>query len=108
MPNHLHGILWIIDRTGDSPSIDASGTTLPRVMQWFKTMSTNEFMRAAKRAGRRGGILWQRSYWERVIRDERSLAEIRRYIEDNPRRWAEDEENPANKVRAVRTMSAAK
>ncbi len=38
--------------------------------------------------------VWQRNYYERVIRDERELEVIRVYIQDNPGRWAEDTENP--------------
>ncbi|TAK59461.1 MAG: hypothetical protein EPO22_10115, partial [Dehalococcoidia bacterium] len=99
MPNHIHGVLWIIDQRDWREDINVAGTTLPRIMQWFKTMSANEFLRAAKRAQRQGGPLWQRSYWDRVIRNDQSLHDIRRYIDDNPRKWAEDEENPANRSR---------
>lgn len=43
-----------------------------------------------------GAPVWQRNYYERVIRDERELAAIREYILDNPRKWADDTYNPAN------------
>ena len=39
--------------------------------------------------------LWQRNYYEHVIRDEDDLDRIRRYIEENPLRWDQDPENPA-------------
>jgi REP element-mobilizing transposase RayT len=39
------------------------------------------------------GRLWQRNYYEHIIRDERSLDLIREYIENNPWRWEEDPEN---------------
>ena len=42
------------------------------------------------------GRLWQRNYYEHVIRDEREWDRIRRYIESNPANWDEDEENPAS------------
>ncbi|MHB8713677.1 MAG: transposase [Trichloromonadaceae bacterium] len=42
-----------------------------------------------------GVPVWQRDYYERVIRDERELAAIRQYIADNPAKWAEDENHPA-------------
>jgi REP element-mobilizing transposase RayT len=42
------------------------------------------------------GRLWQRNYYERVIRDETEWNNARQYILDNPARWAENEENPAN------------
>ena len=40
-----------------------------------------------------GGRVWQRGYYDRIVRNERELAAIRRYIRDNPARWAEDREN---------------
>ncbi len=40
-----------------------------------------------------GAPVWQRGFYEHVIRDEADLDRIRRYIEENPLRWAEDEEN---------------
>ena len=45
--------------------------------------------------GTPGVPVWQRNYHEHIIRDENSLARIRRYIVDNPRQWALDRENPA-------------
>ena len=41
-----------------------------------------------------GAPVWQRNYYERVIRNEEELNAVRQYILDNPRRWAEDPENP--------------
>lgn len=46
--------------------------------------------------GTPGAAVWQRNYYERVIRDDRELERAREYILDNPRRWAEDRYNPAN------------
>jgi putative transposase len=43
-----------------------------------------------------GAPVWQRSYYERIIRDDEELLRIREYIRDNPRRWAEDPDNPNN------------
>jgi REP-associated tyrosine transposase len=40
--------------------------------------------------------VWERNYYERVIRDDEELARIRQYIIDNPAKWAEDKNNPAN------------
>jgi REP element-mobilizing transposase RayT len=42
-----------------------------------------------------GAPVWQRNYYERVIRGERELDGIRRYIVDNPAKWAEDENHPS-------------
>ena len=41
----------------------------------------------------RSGRVWQRGYYERIVRNERQLNAIRQYIADNPRRWAEDRDN---------------
>jgi putative transposase len=41
-----------------------------------------------------GRPVWQRNYWEHVIRNEESLNRIRAYIETNPARWAEDQLHP--------------
>jgi REP element-mobilizing transposase RayT len=64
-------------------------------MQWFKTMTTNAYIRGVKQDGWRPfpGKLWQRNYYERIIRNERELNAVRQYIQDNPVRWTEDQEN---------------
>jgi len=74
------------------------GPPLRGIVQWFKTMTTNAYIRAVKNhawppfAGR----LWQRNYYERIIRNDDELERARRYIESNPARWETDRENPAN------------
>ena len=59
-------------------------------------MTTNEYIRGVKTASwpSFNGRLWQRNYYEHIIRDEQSLNRIRQYILDNPARWAVDPENP--------------
>jgi putative transposase len=47
-----------------------------------------------KCARRRGAALWQGNFYEHIIRDEKSLENITRYIEGNPARWGTDHENP--------------
>ena len=107
MPNHVHGIVWILGKDAlrvaepivqpGQPSTEAANeASLPRMMQWFKTMTTNAYIRGVKAEGWPAfkEKLWQRSYHERVIRNDRELNGIRQYILDNPRLWAEDEENP--------------
>jgi hypothetical protein len=42
-----------------------------------------------------GAPVWQRNYYDRIIRNERELNAARQYILDNPRKWAEDKHNPA-------------
>jgi len=66
---------------------------LPLAVGFFK-------MQAARRINHlrdtTGVPVWHRNYYEHVIRDELSLDRIRRYTEENPLQWTEDEENPAN------------
>ena len=60
-------------------------------------MTTHEYIRGVKRLGWRPfqRQLWQRSYFEHVIRTEASLNRIRQYIVENAGRWEFDRENPA-------------
>jgi putative transposase len=59
-------------------------------------MTTNEYIRGVKTASwpSFNGRLWQRNYYEHIIRNEESLNRIRQYILDNLARWAFDRENP--------------
>ena len=68
------------------------GSPLPHVVQWFKTMTTNEYIRGVKNMGweRFDGKLWQRNYYEHIIRDEKSYNAISKYIIDNPAKWMDD------------------
>jgi len=106
MPNHLHGIIMIGDpavgadrRVGPLHAGNGAhiGAPLPAIMQWFKTMTTNEYIRGVKQFGWRPfqRQLWQRSYFDHIIRTEASLNRIRQYIIENPARWDFDRENPA-------------
>ena len=69
-----------------------AGSPLHRVVQWFKTMSTNEYIRGIKTLGWPPfhGRIWQRNYYEHIIRNEHSYQRISEYIVTNPARWAED------------------
>lgn len=66
-----------------------AGSPLHRVVQWFKTMSTNEYIRGVKQMGWQpfNGKLWQRNYWEHIIRDKQSYQRISEYIINNPKNW---------------------
>ena len=59
-------------------------------------MTTNKYIRGVKEGDwppfRKK--LWQRNYYEHVIRDEEELNHFRQYIGDNPSNWQKDEENP--------------
>ena len=68
------------------------GSPLHGVVQWFKTMTTNEYIRGVKTLGWQpfNGKLWQRNYHEHIIRNEQSYQTISEYIINNPAKWAVD------------------
>ena len=71
---------------------NTSGSPLYRVVQWFKTMTTNEYRRGVKNSGWQpfDGKLWQCNYYEHIIRNEKSYHNITNYIINNPVKWGED------------------
>ena len=82
MPNHLHMIIVITETSGhgDSPLQDIIGR--------FKSFTTYEFNKMNKTKGK---LLWQRNFYDHIIRNEHELQKIRQYITDNPVKWQEDE-----------------
>jgi len=82
MPDHFHGIVLI----GMKDTTVSEAVSLSDVVQWFKTMSTDEYIRRVATDGwpRFKRRFWQRSFFDHVIRSERALLEIRDYIERNP------------------------
>ena len=94
MPNHVHGIIVITDSVGAkhfSPLPRGTSKTIGSIVRGFKIGVTKWF-----RINTDIFTVWQRNYYEHVIRNEESLNRIREYIQNNPARWAEDEENPAH------------
>jgi putative transposase len=87
MPNHVHGILLFTDGVGAvaCPARCGRARTLPVVVGSFKSAASRQI----------GERIWQRNYWERVIRNEDELNRIRTYIDENPFRWPADPENLA-------------
>jgi len=103
MPNHVHGILVLVGAglalsqggaASSAPTGPASITTLGTVVRAFKSICAIGVNRLLSRSGQ---PLWQRSYYEHIIRDEESLNRIREYIGTNPLRWQLDRENPERK-----------
>ena len=66
---------------------------IPRVIGRFK-MTTAKQINLMKQTPEI--LVWQRNYYEHVIRNEKSLLEIREYISNNPKQWDLDKENPKN------------
>lgn len=89
MPNHVHGIVGILSPgpvgAGSKPAPPAG---LPEIIRQFKTFSArriNNFRNTP------GASVWQRSYYDHIIRNEQALRQIWTYISTNPSRWREDE-----------------
>ncbi len=74
-----------------SPPLRRKPGSLGSIMAGFKSAATK---RINQMRGTPGNPVWQRNYYDRVIRDEREWADIRDYILTNPSTWAEDKENP--------------
>jgi REP element-mobilizing transposase RayT len=89
MPNHFHGVIIL------NGTLERDAPSLSDIMGWFKTMTTNAYIRGVKASGWRrfDGRLWQRSFHDHIIRRPGSFARITKYIEENPMRWTLDREN---------------
>jgi len=120
MPNHIHCIVVTTNDDDDvgatlrgRPAPDWRGrpdagqphraaptnkSTLGDIMDWFKTMATNEYIRGVKQLGWKPFYkkVLQRNYYEHIVRNERELNAIREYIQNNPANWAADMDNLKN------------
>ena len=113
MPNHLHGIIVLLrpiagDRRalelGPPQTIGKEGRaqrpaptiSLGDVVHRFKSLTTARYRNGVvpRQWPAFPGRLWQRNYYEHIIRDGHELDSVRRYIHDNPVRWEFDRENP--------------
>lgn len=101
MPDHVHGILRINNIGGGADTHHGGQAPVRRyvgvdrrvdpklgdIIQWFKTMTTNEYIRGLEKYHwpKFDGRLWQRNYFEKIIRDKKGLEAVRRYIRENPK-----------------------
>ncbi|HXG37157.1 MAG TPA: transposase [Bacteroidota bacterium] len=97
MPNHIHGIVFVVnDLVGaihESPlPRDRRKMLLSKIVGRFK-MSAAKQINILRHTP--GLSVWQRGFYDHIIRDERSLSRIREYITTNPERWKYDHENNA-------------
>jgi REP element-mobilizing transposase RayT len=107
MPNHLHGIVVLPSDPHEpvgarhasplsgpaNPPDRISRTTIGTIVGSFKSAASK---RINELRGTKAEAVWQRNYYERIIRDEKELDSIREYIYYNPMKWASDENNLAN------------
>ncbi len=94
MPNHIHGII-LLDICSDEENyrrkIEMAPRPLGEIVRGFKarvTVTLNRFRKSPRTK------IWQRNYYEHIIRDYKTLNVIREYIINNPQQWALDRENP--------------
>ena len=113
MPNHFHGIIQIIntdsipvgadlrvcpdkrdrpDNTDEHEKGEHTGSPLHTMIQWFKTMSTNDYIRNVKNNNWTpfNKKLWQRNYYEHIIRNEKSYSHFSEYLRTNLLKWLDD------------------
>ncbi|MBU2440435.1 transposase [bacterium] len=114
MPNHIHAILCINIVGADlvsarnkadlvfarNKTTPISAPTISRIVQAFKSITTYKYILGVKENNWPlfGKRLWQRNYYDHIIRSEKSLNYIREYIFNNPIRWEFDKENPQGKM----------
>ena len=106
MPNHVHGIIMIREaelhnNVGaqhccaptpiDGHKINVKPGSLGAIVRSFKSAVSYRINKGHNATG-----IWQRNYYEHIIRNEREMGNIWRYIEANPVNWGEDDENPKN------------
>lgn len=101
MPNHVHGIIVIGGRGAiyraptDDTNIEKFGKpvkgSLPTIIRTYKAAVTRLIGRELNETS-----IWQRNYYEHIIRNEKDLQNKTDYIEANPSLWDEDENNPRN------------
>jgi len=79
---------------GDAPT----RLSLPDVVHRFKSFTTTKYRTGVKQCNWTPfpGKLWQRNYYEHIIRNENELNRIRDYIVTNPLQWLNDRNNPVN------------
>ncbi len=114
MPNHLHGIIMLTTVGAGPRACPDKGRACPdkgqpqgvaptmsliNVVHRFKSLTTARYRHGVVQWDWRPffGRLWQRNYYEHIIRNAEELNCIRQYIADNPMQWAMDRENPHHK-----------
>uniref|UniRef100_B0TZ99 Transposase IS200-like domain-containing protein n=2 Tax=Francisella philomiragia TaxID=28110 RepID=B0TZ99_FRAP2 len=112
MPNHFHCVIHICNdgyRMNERANIEFAPTKVPvgvesistrvslsQIIQTFKRQTTIEYINGVKTKNWQSfdKRLWQRNYYEHIIRNEKSYNEIIKYIQLNPLKWELDELNP--------------
>ncbi len=111
MPNHIHGII-IISRRGTmhrAPPTEQLGkpthNTIPTIIRGYKSSVTKQINQLRDTPRQQ---IWQRNYYEHIIRNKTDLSRIQKYITNNPMNWHLDKENPTHIRRSAQTASTEK
>ncbi len=95
MPNHIHGVIVLSEATQHTAARRTGRQStrhgLPEIVRAFKSFSARHVNVTRATPGAR---VWQRNYYEHIIRSEMELGLIRQYVVDNPLGWDTDPENP--------------
>ena len=101
MPNHMHGMIMIsvigrgaamlrpYDDDGNPHKINVKPKSLGAIIRSYKSAVSYRINKEHNATG-----IWQRNYYEHIIRNEHEMDNIWRYIESNPAQWDDDDENP--------------
>ena len=90
MPNHIHMIVFLPENRG------TENISVGRFVGAVKSVAYNRYLVMCKHKGIYAGQLWQRNYYDHILRNERDYLEKRKYIEDNPDRWIQNDANSTN------------
>jgi MSHA biogenesis protein MshO len=114
MPNHFHGIIWLEGLTGAHRGAPLRAKQPPLslndIVQRFKSYTTHLYIEGVSKAGWRQfpGRLWQRSYFDHVIRNEHDLEDTRNYIVNNPQKWQLNREDIAQDCKKAGRITATR
>ena len=93
MPNHVHGILWISKPTYDDWQPNTFGPQCQNLASIIRGYKVGVKKHAIQHQSE---FAWQPRYYDRIVRNLNELDRIRTYIENNPNKWVDDQNNPEN------------
>jgi len=105
MPNHVHGIIWLVEQNPVGARCHRAPTrtheqfgkpipgSIPTIVQSYKSAVARRINKVQNSSG---VPIWQRNYYEHIIRDQRDLEKTQKYILANPLNWSSDQDNPVN------------
>ncbi len=111
MPNHFHALVWVQSSVAAAP-VAAEDNEIPfrrgiqneeilRLMHEFKSRTTSEYIKGVRRGEYEpfNIAVWQRSYYDQIVRKTELIQKVRNYIDHNPAKWTEDRFHPNYKER---------